>query len=358
MGGVMARSWYEVLHWGTDGGVVGYSESTVWRALRERAPMPPSVVARLIRSGDFRLVERALRLGCIDVRAAMAVLTAAPVEHAITGHGYAACVLRALDIIVDGDAGRSWGAMQHMAREGATYTAMATFAGHRACRAAMRARDEAELVPLHQMVAMGSSALALEVFEKEILGELPAADLAQIRGDTALTLARALDDYSGAEAARRRALCLARCASLGGFSDELRSILGDKALQGQLRSPGSADVLLRHDVLLPEDHEASVGVTRRIDAMAITLLVEGVACEVDGVGDEGVSFLVTGGTESESSAHEAAHALLHAGLATCASARYDEDSRLWIITASLEGPRDRGSQRSPRRVGEASAARA
>ena len=342
----MARSWYEVLHWGDDGGVAGYSESTVWRALRERAPMPPSVVARLIRSGDFRLLERALRLGCIEARSAVAVLTTAPPAQAAQGTGFPSCVLRALDIVAEHDVGQCWAALQQMARDGTTYTAMATLAGHRGYSDALRMRDEAELIPLHEMVAMGSSVAALEVFEREILPQLAAADLAQIRSDTALALARVLDDYSGAEAAMRRATCLARCAVLGGFTDELRDILAQKALRGELRSPGSADVLLQSEVLLPEVREACVRVTRHVDAMAATLWVEGVMCEVDSVVDGRVTFLVAGGMGAEEAANEAAQVLSRGGLCAGASARYDEDARVWLVAAAFA---DRGdAARLPR----------
>lgn len=354
----MARSWYEVLHWGADGGVVGYSESTVWRALRERVPMPPSIVARLIRSGDLRLLERVLRLGCIDARAAVAVLTTAPPEHCAHGYGFSACVLRALDIVAEDDVGQCWGALQQMARDGTTYTAMATLAGHRTYREALRARDEAELIPLHEMVAMGSSAAALEVFEREFLSQLAGAELAQLRADTALALARELDDYRGAQAAVRRATSLARCATLGGFTDELRAMLAGKAAGGELRSPGSADVLLQSEVLLPESRADCARTTRRVDAMAMALCVEGVICEVDGVGDGQVRFLVAGGVAAQATAQEAANVLSQGGLCAEADARYDDDARVWMVTATLGSSADALAQRAPRHLVEPEAARA
>ena len=346
----MARSWYEVLHWSTDGGVAGYSESTVWRALRERAPMPPSVVARLIRSGDFRLLERALRLGCIEARSAVAVLTTVPPAHAAHAYGFSACVLQALDIVAEGDVVQCWAALQQMARDGTTYTAMATLAGHRTYRGVLRMRDEAELIPLHEMFAMGSSVATLEVFEREALLHTAAADLAQIRGDTALALARVLDDYSGGEVAMRRATCLARCAVLGGFTDELRDILAQKALCGQLRSPGSADVLLQSEILLPEAGEACARVTRQVDAMAASLWVEGVTCEIDGVVDGHVTFLVAGGMGAEEAANEAAQVLSRRGLCAGASARYDEDARVWLVAAPLAASGDALRHLVPRRI--------
>ena len=329
----MAGSWYEVLHWSADGGVAGHSPSAVWRALNRRLPMTASVVARLVRSGDLRLLSRAFDHECVDPRAAEAVLTSVPPLQPVQCTDFGKCVLQALDVITRQDAGHIWSLIQHMAREGASSAAMATMAGYRACRDVLQMRDEAELIALHELVAQSSSAAALRAFERAALAQLPARDLADVRGYTALRLARQIDDYSGAAVASRRAECLAHCATLGGFTDELGAVLVAQARRGHLRSPGAADVLLQHDVLPLQEHEECVRVTRQIDAMAASLRVDGVNCAVDGV-SEGVVCLVIEGDET--CALGAARLLRRSGLASDAEARYDEDAGLWLVDARLQ----------------------
>ena len=269
--------------------------------LTRGAAMPPMTAAALAASGQFEILDAALKKGCVEGETACAILSSIPRV------GDSPAWLDCVDACVRVLSGMNVvGSMQVLVRRGVRAQVLQRVLACEDIVDALRARDPIEIECIYQLAAVGCDAAALRAFDEAVVRRFfKAGDVQGMRESAALKLAAALDDYAGAERAPDRIESLLWLHGLGAVTERARVVLERQAGSGALRGAGSASALHAAGLLSGECLSGCVASASALDrvlsrARRLGYVLDGVADEslrvfrVDGASDHAEAIFQLG----------------------------------------------------------------